>query len=315
MLRCVALWGVAAMVLLGCRGGNAQPDGLAGLIERCRVDAAQRAGVEVETVALLKAESVVWSDGSLGCPQPGMDYFQALVPGYRLTLGVGGKEYDYHTDRTKRFVFCEDGGREPAQLVGPVELPTVVTEPLRARPGVLYLEPTPGEPNGNCRLQLLGTRGEEAVTVRERCTGFAVSARGWLLAKERTSRSTHDLSLGRVRGEARVIAQAFDFESLSFSLTDDRYAVLVRGQAGQPWVVHLGRVEGGGPEALEWAPTVRRGDRARVSLAGDVLLITEADSDDDPPKTTVLDLGAQGVLAEFRSPQAALAGSGAETED
>ena len=51
---------------------------------------------------------------------------------------------------------------------------------------------------------------------------------------------------------------------------------------------------------------MQRGYAARISLAGDLLLLTEADSDDDPPKVTVLDLGAEKVVATFRSAAAEL---------
>ena len=49
------------------------------MLEQIRADAAQRAGVALDKVKVLTVESVTWSDCSLGCPEPGMMYTQALV--------------------------------------------------------------------------------------------------------------------------------------------------------------------------------------------------------------------------------------------
>ena len=65
-----------------------------------------------EAIAVEEAEAVVWRDGSLGCPQPGMMYTQALVPGYRIVLRVGGETYDYHASQAGFFVLCEEGRSE-----------------------------------------------------------------------------------------------------------------------------------------------------------------------------------------------------------
>ena len=44
------------------------------MLERIRADAAERVGVAPDQVKVLSVESVTWSDGSLGCPEPGMMY-------------------------------------------------------------------------------------------------------------------------------------------------------------------------------------------------------------------------------------------------
>ena len=60
------------------------------MLDRIRADAAQRAGVALDQVKVLTVESVTWSDGSLGCPEPGMMYTQALVRGYRIRVDAAG---------------------------------------------------------------------------------------------------------------------------------------------------------------------------------------------------------------------------------
>jgi hypothetical protein len=52
-------------------------------------------------------QPVTWRDGSLGCPEPGMSYTQALVPGFRIILVVDGRRFDYRTGRGGTFRRCE----------------------------------------------------------------------------------------------------------------------------------------------------------------------------------------------------------------
>lgn len=56
---------------------------------------AKVAGVPVTEVTIVSAESVTFPDGSLGCPQPGMVYTQALVDGWKIVATAGGTTYDY----------------------------------------------------------------------------------------------------------------------------------------------------------------------------------------------------------------------------
>lgn len=44
---------------------------------------------------VVSAENVRFNDGSLGCPQPGVQYIQAQVDGMRVIVEAGGKRYDY----------------------------------------------------------------------------------------------------------------------------------------------------------------------------------------------------------------------------
>ena len=64
-------------------------------------------GVPTDAVALVSATSVTWNDGSLGCPQPGQSYTQALVPGLHVIVKVGTTEYDYRFGRTDTPRLCE----------------------------------------------------------------------------------------------------------------------------------------------------------------------------------------------------------------
>lgn len=69
-------------------------------------DLAEREAVSEDAVTAVGYRSVTWRDGSLGCPQPGMMYTQALVPGHLLVLDVDGTLFSYHAGRDGAFTYC-----------------------------------------------------------------------------------------------------------------------------------------------------------------------------------------------------------------
>ena len=75
-------------------------------------DLSDRLDASREAITVTEAGAVVWRDGSLGCPQPGMMYTQALVPGYRIILSAGEETFDYHASERGSFVLCEGGMAE-----------------------------------------------------------------------------------------------------------------------------------------------------------------------------------------------------------
>ncbi len=86
------------------------------IIAPARADLAQRLGVAAEDVGVITAEEVTWPDGSLGCPEPGMSYTQAVVEGSRVVLQHDGRIYVYHAGDDAEPFFCpsddKDGGHE-----------------------------------------------------------------------------------------------------------------------------------------------------------------------------------------------------------
>jgi hypothetical protein len=80
----------------------------AGLIGEIVADAAQRLSVAVVDVEVVRAEAVTWPDGSLGCPEPGIVYTQALVPGYWVVVEADERQLDYRAGRRGSFLLCED---------------------------------------------------------------------------------------------------------------------------------------------------------------------------------------------------------------
>ena len=70
-------------------------------------DAAKRAGVDESSVVVTTAAAVQWPDGSLGCPEPGVMYTQAVVDGSQIVVEAGGETYDYRLDGKGNFKLCE----------------------------------------------------------------------------------------------------------------------------------------------------------------------------------------------------------------
>jgi hypothetical protein len=119
------------LILLGCNGnGNAQNSGLNAdrttesrtqdqttvikkmnkkeQIAFAQKNLAERLGVDPGTVSLSGAKSVTWRSSALGCPEQGMNYMQALVPGIRIMLHVGNTSFRYHAKSTGQPFYCPD---------------------------------------------------------------------------------------------------------------------------------------------------------------------------------------------------------------
>jgi hypothetical protein len=82
---------------------------LESVTEAVLADAVQRTGVDRGSLKVESVQSVTWADGSIGCPQPGMNYTMALVPGYRIKVRAGEQVLDYHASRRGYFVLCPAG--------------------------------------------------------------------------------------------------------------------------------------------------------------------------------------------------------------
>lgn len=82
-------------------------------------DLSRRLGVAESSIAVVRAERVTWRDGGLGCPQPGMRYTQALVPGSFIQLAAGQTTYNYHGGRNGPPRLCQSPNE-----VFPESLPT-----------------------------------------------------------------------------------------------------------------------------------------------------------------------------------------------
>ena len=66
-----------------------------------RRDLAARLGAAESDIRFVGAESKTFADASLGCPEPGMQYAQAQVPGWVLTFRRGDRLFTYHADNER----------------------------------------------------------------------------------------------------------------------------------------------------------------------------------------------------------------------
>ena len=85
----------------------------AGLREQPRVataiaETATREGVDPAQVLVAAWSPVTWSDGSLGCPEPGTSYTQATVEGELLILRVAEGLFQYHARTGGPFAYCDE---------------------------------------------------------------------------------------------------------------------------------------------------------------------------------------------------------------
>jgi hypothetical protein len=85
---------------------QAEPGSRQSVINAAIADAASRQAVSADAIEVVSALRVTWPDGSLGCPEPGMQYTQALVPGWRILLRAGGRTLDYHAAANGHVSLC-----------------------------------------------------------------------------------------------------------------------------------------------------------------------------------------------------------------
>lgn len=139
MLKSTALIGLLGMPLAACGGGPTGPapaspavapapptairtpapdapaadmhpeSHLAPMVEAALAAAAEKTGLPRSELNVVSSASVVWADGSIGCPEPGMNYTMALVPGYQIIIEARGETLDYHATDRGYLILCPPG--------------------------------------------------------------------------------------------------------------------------------------------------------------------------------------------------------------
>lgn len=80
------------------------------LLAAVRADVAQRTSVDPASIDLVSAKPVTWNDGSLGCPEPGVFYTQALVTGWQIVVHAADRDLDYRVVNPDVVKLCERPG-------------------------------------------------------------------------------------------------------------------------------------------------------------------------------------------------------------
>jgi hypothetical protein len=81
------------------------------LADAALADLATRLGLDRQSLKVASVRSVTWANGSLGCPEPGTSYTQALVPGFHVVLSDGAGQYHYHASAGGAPFLCPDKRR------------------------------------------------------------------------------------------------------------------------------------------------------------------------------------------------------------
>jgi len=91
------------------------PATLEALVQSALAQAEKLSGRPPSGISVIDAAAVDWPDGSGGCPQPGMGYTQAVVPGYRIRIRAGTQVLNYHATRfSVAAQFCPTDRVQPA---------------------------------------------------------------------------------------------------------------------------------------------------------------------------------------------------------
>jgi hypothetical protein len=90
---------------MSCLGGAQESINRDRAVRLATAELARAIGVAESSVTLVDAVEAEWRDSSLGCPQRGTVYAQALTPGFRVTLRAGRSRYSVHVG-AGRAVLC-----------------------------------------------------------------------------------------------------------------------------------------------------------------------------------------------------------------
>lgn len=84
------------------------PGNFQDVANQAMTELAEKLSIQEDQISLISVQSVVWSDSSLGCPQPDMNYLMVLTEGYRVVLVVDEEPYYYHANKRGYGLFCEN---------------------------------------------------------------------------------------------------------------------------------------------------------------------------------------------------------------
>ena len=78
------------------------------MLNKVIADLSTTENIDKNAISVIRSESVIWPDGSLGCARPGEMYTQAQVHGYWIVLRASGKDFDYRASNTQYFYRCRN---------------------------------------------------------------------------------------------------------------------------------------------------------------------------------------------------------------
>jgi len=75
-------------------------------LELAKADLSDRLQVPTAQISVGSITEKIWTDSSMGCPQPDMAYRDVLINGSQLVLLASGKLYYYHARDGHNYFYC-----------------------------------------------------------------------------------------------------------------------------------------------------------------------------------------------------------------
>jgi hypothetical protein len=89
------------------QGSAAVDASLKPLVDVAIADLARRLNVDRTSITVVEARAMVWPDGAMGCPRPGMVYPQVQQDGTLIRLTARGQDYAYHSGGSRPPFLCQ----------------------------------------------------------------------------------------------------------------------------------------------------------------------------------------------------------------
>lgn len=83
------------------------PPGVQDLVDRAVADLAERLTIDAGRIEVVEVRTIVWPDGSLGCPEPDVAYIQVQREGLLIRLRAGRRVHQYHSGGGRPPFLCE----------------------------------------------------------------------------------------------------------------------------------------------------------------------------------------------------------------
>ena len=95
--------------------GTDMDTSLGPFVDMAVADLSEKLDIAESSVEVLSATLVTWSDASLGCPEPGMQYAQVLTDGALIELMANDQTYSYHMGGNEFEPFLCEEPKAPAE--------------------------------------------------------------------------------------------------------------------------------------------------------------------------------------------------------
>ena len=119
--------------------------------------------VPAADITLVSLTAQEFNDSSLGCPEPGMSYLQALTPGHRVIVEAEGRRFDIRVSAGHGRICRRTKSQTPEQEPGP-RSPVSALIDLARKDLARHLQTEPGE------ITVLEVRPLTAQNIAEGCS-------------------------------------------------------------------------------------------------------------------------------------------------